>query len=99
MIFMIAFLVINAEHACIDFMWCQNLTTRRGVAEGDWPATMSVEERALTILFQGTLLKVPFLFNFINYSFLVFKFQSVLVKFFLFFFPGISCMWLYDYYY
>lgn len=79
---MIAFLVINAEHACIDFMWCQNLTTRRGVAEGDWPATMSVEERALTILFQGTLLKVPFLFNFINYSFLVFKFQSVLVKFF-----------------
>lgn len=96
---MIAFLVINAEHACIDFMWCQNLTTRRGVAEGDWPATMSVEERALTSLFQGTLLKVPFLFNFINYSFLVFKISIGSCEVFFFFFPGISCMWLYDYYY
>lgn len=59
----------------IGFMWCQNLTIRREVAEGDWQATMSVEGKALTILLLlGTLFKVRtfiYFFGFFNQLFYV----------------------------
>lgn len=37
---------------------CRSLMTRRGAAGGDWQGTTSVGERALTILFPATLLRV-----------------------------------------
>lgn len=63
----------------IGFMWCQNLTTRRGVAEGDWQATMSVGEKGLVILLPGTLLKVLFLFFIFALFRLFFNFYDIAV--------------------
>lgn len=51
----------------LGFIWCQSLTTRRGVAGGDWRGTMNVEERDLMILCLRIILLKVIMLCFLNY--------------------------------